>query len=163
MEIESLRLSISEQELDTLAARLLANQKKVRALRVKLISGGIRVAGEYQLFVGVPFETLWRVSVLDGKLAAHFEQLKVAGLRGGMLKGALMEAIAAASQKEDSLKVEADTVLFNHERLLQKHGLPLSIRFSAVFCESGRLIIESSQAGSASASTKKPAEESSPA
>jgi hypothetical protein len=145
MEIQSLRLMVSEQDLNGLMVRLLPEMRKIRDLRLKLLRSGVSVSGIYQTFIGIPFETRWDLFVDEGKIAARLKSVKTAGLEMGLIKDYVMEAIASAT---NMVIVEGETVRFDVDLLLGKKGVPLRTNLTAVRCNEGSLLIESDTASS---------------
>src|SRR5205814_7064865 len=105
------------------------------------------VAGVLHLFMRMPFETYWQPAVRDGKLAVTLVELKVVGFAAGMLKGVLLRMLADEAEKEDAIRIEADTVLVDADRLLAKNGLSVRTNLSALRCTPGQLLIEAASDG----------------
>jgi hypothetical protein len=143
MEIQLFRLLVTEQELNDLMAKLIPPMEKVRNLRLKLLPEGISISGTYQTLIGVSFETLWEVFIQEGKIAARLQRLKTGGLGMGLLKGYLLQVIAAASPM---IEIQSDTLLLDLDRLLEQKGLPLRTNLTALRCSEGHLTIESVRA-----------------
>jgi hypothetical protein len=143
MEIQALKLLVTEQEINDLAVKLLPQNQQVRDVRARLAPEGIYVTGVYQTLIGVPFETLWQLGARNGKVTARLANFKAAGFGAGMLRGTLMTAIGDAAKKEDSLQVEGETLVFDLDRLLAKKGFPARTNLTAVWCNFGNLFIES--------------------
>ncbi len=143
MEIQSLKLLITEQEINDIATKLLAQNQQTRDVRVRLAPEGAYITGVYQTLVAVSFETFWQLGVRSGKITARLANFKAGGFGAGMLKGVLMNAISDAAKKEDSLRVEEETLVFDLDRLLTKKGFPARTNLTTVRCNSGNLIIES--------------------
>src|SRR5438270_12873816 len=97
MEIHLLKLLVTEQDINTIVARVLAKEPQVRDVKVSLGPNGVHVSGVYPTaFMSVRFQTLWEVSVQAGKVAARLADLKVVGLPVTMLRPAIMAAISDA-------------------------------------------------------------------
>jgi hypothetical protein len=143
MEIHLLKLLVTEHDINTLVARVLANEPQVRDVKVTLGPEGVHVSGVYPTaFMSVRFQTLWAVSVEDGKVAAKLSDLKVVGLPVTMLRPAIMSALAEAVAKEDTVEVKGDHLLFDPNRVLAKNGLTGATNLTAVRSEPGQLVIE---------------------
>jgi hypothetical protein len=143
IEIQALKLRISEQALDQVIPQILAQNPQVRELRVRLTPEGVRVSGVYHMVVNVSFETVWELSVLEGQLAARLGDLKVSGVGGGMLKPAILGALREAVKKEEGMRLDGETLLVDLDRVLGKHGLVLRSNLTAVRCEDGHVVVES--------------------
>jgi hypothetical protein len=144
MEIHALKLMLAEDDLNAACAQFLPRDGPLRQVQVRITPGGLRITGAYSLVVGVPFETLWELSVRGGKLAARLASVRVIGWGTGMLNGILMKALNEAATREDALQVQGDTLLLDLDRLLVKRGLASRTNLTAVRCEDRRLWIEAS-------------------
>lgn len=143
MEIQALRLLVTEQDINAIVARALAREPQVRDVQVRLAAEGVHVTGVYPTaFMNVKFQTLWEVSAVAGKVAARLADIKVVGLPVSMLRGVIMAAVAEATAKEDALRIEGDRILFDPERILAKNGVTGQINLTAVHCAPGNLTIE---------------------
>jgi hypothetical protein len=143
MEIRALNLLLTEADANALVARHLPADTPVREVRVRLTPEGFRVSGIYPTsLLAVRFDTLWELSVRDGRLAAYLADLNVVGLPARLLRGTLMSALGEAAAKEDALRVEGETVLLDPERLLAKNGLSAKTNLTAVRCGEGSLVLE---------------------
>jgi hypothetical protein len=143
MEIHLLKLLVTENDINTLVAKALANEPQVRDVKVTLTSDGVNVSGVYPTaFMSVRFQTLWAVSVEEGKVAARLADLKVVGLPVTMLRPAIMAALADAVAKEEAIEIKGDHLLFDPNHALAKHGLTGKTNLTAVRSEPGQLVIE---------------------
>ncbi|HEU4345962.1 MAG TPA: hypothetical protein VFU31_30795 [Candidatus Binatia bacterium] len=140
MEIQALRLFASEADLNELACRIVPRGDRIGDLRISLVPAGIRVSGTYQTAIRIPFETLWRISIAGGKIAARLEELKAGPLSLGMIKSYLLDSIAAAMPL---LEIRDETLLFDVDSFVQEKGLRLRTNLTSIRCDYGALIIES--------------------
>jgi hypothetical protein len=146
MEIQALKLLLTEHDLNTIAKRSL-EKEQVRDVAIRLSPAGVHVCGVYPTpFMTVRFETLWEVSALSGKIAARLADLKVVGLPAGMLRGAIMSALAEATSKENGLQIDGERLLFDPDRLLFNNGLQVRTNLTAVRCGAGTLLLEAAAA-----------------
>jgi hypothetical protein len=147
MEIHLLKLLVTEQDINTIVARILAHEPQVRDVRVSLAPEGVHVSGVYPTaFMSVRFQTLWEVSAEAGKVAARLADLKVVGLPVSMLRGVIMTALSEAVAKDDTFQVAGERLLFDPNRLLTKNGLTGNTNLTALRCEPGQLVIEAARA-----------------
>jgi hypothetical protein len=140
MIIESLKLVVTEDDLNQLASRALSQQDKIHQLRISVIPQGVRVVGNYRAAIGIPFETVWELSVCEGKLGARLVILKAAVFSLGLAKGYVLNAIAAVARQ---LELRGDMLLVDADLLLREKGLPVRTNLRSVHCDYGSLIIES--------------------
>jgi hypothetical protein len=141
MEIESIRLLITEPELNALAARLANHNDAMHGLRIQLSPQGIQIAGTYNMMISLPFESLWQISVSEGKLRARLADLRTAGLPMGVFKTPLLRSIAA---KTSCLRADGDAVLLDLDILLKDRAGSIRTHLSAVRCAQGTLTVEGS-------------------
>jgi hypothetical protein len=147
MEIQSLRALIPEAMLTRIAAEAIPPDVKVKDIQVQLKPEGALVTGSYQMFFAVPFETLWELSVRDGKILARLTNVKVAKLGAGMIKGVLLGALSDAAAKIDGARLEGDTLAVDVDRILATRGYEVRTNLKTVQCQPGSLLIESGSQG----------------
>jgi hypothetical protein len=143
IEIQALKLRITEQALDQLIPQILAQNPPMKELRVRLTPEGANISGVYHMVVNVPFEAVWELSVQAGEIAARLGNLKVSGLGGGMLKPALLSALREAIKKEEGIRLDGETLLVDLDKVLAKHGLILHSNLKAIHCGDGYVVVES--------------------
>jgi hypothetical protein len=142
VEIQALKLLLTENDLNQLVSRALTDVQPVRDVSVRLLPEGIGVSGIYPTaLMKVRFDTLWQPFVRDGRLAARLADLKVVGIGGGLVRKVLLGILGDAARLEDALKVEDDTVLFDLDRILARNGLPVRTNLTAVQCGAGTLLL----------------------
>jgi len=143
MEIQSLKMSLSQDDLNNLIAKHLDNGEPIRDLKVRLLPEGIRVSGTYPVaFFNVRFDTMWALSVRGREVAARLADLSVAGAPAGLVRGTLLEMLSASVAREEWARVEGDSVLVEPDVLLGRLGLVSRTHLTAVRCEAGRIVIE---------------------
>jgi hypothetical protein len=142
MEILALKATVSEQVLNELAARYLPRDVPVEELRISVTPDGVVVKGEYPLLVTVSFETLWELSVADGKVVARLARFRTLGMPMNVLKSVVMGAISSAAKSEPWLEVEKDTVRIDVDKALAGEGLRARTNLTAVRCQPGTVVIE---------------------
>jgi hypothetical protein len=148
MEILALKLAVTEEDVNNLVAKHLGADQPVRDLKVSLTPQGARVSGAYPVaFFNVRFDTLWALSVRGREVAAHLAELHVAGAPAGIVRGTLMEMLAANIDKEEGVRVEDETVLVDPDVLLGRLGPAVRTNLTAVRCEAGRVVVEGGTPG----------------
>src|SRR5438067_9297428 len=97
MEIQSLKVVITDADANQLVTEFAPRDLDVRNLRVHFTPEGVRVTGETPaLLFTVSFETLWEITLVEGGVAARLAALKVAGLPAGKLRGVLLKVVRDA-------------------------------------------------------------------
>jgi len=148
MEILSLKVALAEEDVNNLVTKHLGGDQPVRDLKVRLTPEGARVSGTYPVtFFNVRFDTLWTLAVSGREVAARLADLQVAGAPAGMVRGTLMEVLAANLDREEGLRVDGETVLVDLDVLLSRLGLVSRTNLTAVRCEAGRVIVEGGTTG----------------
>jgi hypothetical protein len=144
MEILSLKLSLSEADLNNLVARHLGSDQPVRDLQVRLRPEGVGISGAYRVaFFNVRFETLWALSVQGREVAAQLTDLRVAGAPAGLVRESLLEMIGANIAREEGARVEGESILVDPDLMLGRLGLTGGrANLTAVRCEEGRVVVE---------------------
>src|SRR4051812_46249167 len=101
MEIQSLRLFITDADLAPLVAEVAAGQEGIEGLRAHLTPEGVQVEGQYATGFGfkVPFETLWQLSPAGPGLEVRLAAIRVGGMPANMLRGVLLRMIRDAVEQ----------------------------------------------------------------
>jgi hypothetical protein len=143
MEIHSLKLVVTEEDINVVVARILAEEPQVRDIRVALTAQGIRIAGVYPTaFLSVRFETLWSVSAHQGRVVARLADLKAGGLPVGMLRGTILSTLAETFARGDYFCIEGDTLSLDPDRMLAHNGFTGHFNLKTIRCEPGRMVFE---------------------
>jgi hypothetical protein len=148
MEILSLKLWITEEDLNGLIARHLHADESVRDLKVSLGPDGARVSGAYRVSLfNVKFSTLWTLSVQGRAVAARLADLSVAGAPAGLVRGMLLEMLSGHVAREEGARVEGESILVDPDVMLGRLGLIVRTSLTAVRCETGKIVIEGGKPG----------------
>jgi hypothetical protein len=143
MEIQALRVIVTQEDLTGLATEHLPENVPVEKLRVEITPEGVRVRGEYPLFVSVSFEALWLPRVGEaGKLEARLVSLRALGMPASVLKSVVLNSVARPRKKTHWVHVKDDTLVVDVDRLLEHHGLPARTNLQRISCQLGHLILE---------------------
>jgi hypothetical protein len=143
MEIQALKLFVTEAEANDYARRVLKDTEGVEGLQVKLMPEGLIVQGQYAMsFFKVPFETTWEVSAAGPEVVARLASVRVAGLPAGVLKGALMKMMRDTTEGQPGIRVQDDTVRIDVVEVARAHQVPLRLALTAVRLSIGAAVIE---------------------
>jgi hypothetical protein len=145
MEIHSLRVSFSEQDLNDLAGKHLADDQPIEGLTFHITTGGMVIKGTYPLFVNVSFETSWEVGVHEDKLTARLTGFRAMGIPGNIFKSAILKLVGDSARDHDWLSVDHDTIRVDVDRLLLENGLTARTNLTAVSCQNGLVVIEAAR------------------
>ena len=143
MEIQSLKLVVTDADAIRLLTQFAPKDLEARNLSVRFTPDGVRITGDTPaLLFTVSFETLWEVTLVDGAVVARLSSLKVAGMPAGKLRGVLLKMLRDAVAGRPGIVFEGETVTVNVNEVLRSHRVPLEVTLSAVRCAEGRLSIE---------------------
>jgi hypothetical protein len=139
MEIVSLRLLLTEQDLNNLIIRFLKPPPKIRDLHVRIARSGLALAGTYETFLPIPFETIWRLFVSDGKIVARLSAVNAVRIPLHFLKPYILQALRSNSSQLD---VNDESVVFDVGRLVSDCPVPIKTNLTAVYLDSQCLVLE---------------------
>ena len=139
MEIVSLRLLLTEQDLNNLITRFLTPPPKIRDVHVRIARSGLVLAGTYETLLPIPFETIWRLFVSDGKIAARLSAVNAVRIPLHFLKPYILQALCSNSSL---LEMNGDTVVFDIGRLVSDCPIPIKTNLTAVYLDSQCLVLE---------------------
>jgi len=143
MEILSLKLILTEDDLNNLVAEHLSEDEQVRDIKVSVVPEGVRVSGAYPVtFFNVRFDTLWTLSIQGREVAANLAELRVAGAPAGLVRGMLLDMVRAEIEREEGARVEGESILADPDVLLRRLGLTARTNLTAIRCETEKIIIE---------------------
>jgi hypothetical protein len=142
MDIEKLRLVITEGEINPLLAERLPSDVTLEDLRVRLTPEGVWVLGKYPTpLLSMSFETLWSVTVAEGVVEARLENVKVAGLPAGRLRGILLRLLADSLPPQPGVHIGDGLVRVAVNEVLAARDVPLRLTLSRIECGDGRLTV----------------------
>jgi hypothetical protein len=142
MEIQSLKVLITEQDLNSWVAQSLPKDQPVEDLQIRLVPEGLVVSGVYPLFVNVSFESHWELAVRDGLVTAKLSRAKALGLPVTVFRSVVTRALAEAVGHAKWLRIDDDTVVLDVDALLAENGVTARTNLTAVRCQSAALIVE---------------------
>src|SRR5262245_29145948 len=123
MEIHALKLTITEQDLNSLLKKHLRDDQPLEDVEVRVTPQGITFKGMYPLFINVSFETQWELAFDKGKLSARLTNFRAMGVPGNVFKSAILKFVSDAAKAEPWIQVERETVWIDVDRALLKNGL----------------------------------------
>src|SRR4051812_20159887 len=143
MEIQSLKLLLTDADLAALLAHNPPPGEKIDDLKAHITPEGVVVSGRYPTpFFPVAFETTWRLSAAGPEVRAKLAEVRVLGLPGAALSGALMKMIADAVEGKPGVRVENDSVVAHVGEALKAIGLGIVVNLCAVRLSVGAAVIE---------------------
>ena len=144
MEILSLKLILTEDDLNNLVAKHLPKDEQVREVKVRVVPEGVRVSGAYPVtFFNVRFETLWALSIQGREAAAHLSELRVAGAPAGLVRGMLLDMVLRGNRtRRGSCALKEKASLPIPMCCCGRLGLDARTNLKAIRCEIGKIIVE---------------------
>ncbi len=143
MEIQSLKLLLTDADLNAMADEFLPEKAPVENVTLSIGAGVVLVGGDYPTrLLNVPFQTTWEPAVLEGKVRMRLAGIRVVGLPGGMLRGLFLNGFRQVAANVPGVSVEEETLVLDVERLLTSRGIPLKTNLKSIRCELGRMTIE---------------------
>ena len=139
MEIQLLKLSVSDADLNQLASRTFVWPDTIRDVGFAVTPEGVRVTGIYQRIIGIPFQMLWQLSISEGKLVARMERVRAGFINIGFIKEYLQNLIAAAT----NIVIHNGMLVSDVDAVLADKGWPVRLNFTSIRCTLGSLILES--------------------
>jgi hypothetical protein len=148
MEIQCLKLFITEEEANEWVRKVLPDPDPIEDLYVKLMPEGLLVQGSYPaMMFKTTFETQWQLTVIGPEVVARLVAVKIAGLPAGLFKGALLRMIRDAMVAQPGVRVQDECVRIHAEEVARAQEVPLRVRFTAVRCSIASLVVEAGSEG----------------
>src|SRR6516165_6735222 len=116
MDIQALRMTVTQDDLNRLLARLLPKDVEVENLSIGLTAEGVVVRGKYPaLMLSVPFETVWDVTGAGSGVKARLSALRIAGLPAGKMRTVLLKVLRDSAVRARGVSVQEEAVLVDLE------------------------------------------------
>jgi hypothetical protein len=143
MNILALKVVVTDQELTELTRRELRSSKApLKDVTIRFTPEGVQVKGSYHMMVTMPFETEWKVTVEAGRLVLTLGDLKVSGFGAAMMRGVMLQTIAANVPIRDAVTVKDESLVVDLDRVLSQNGLNARTNLRSVRCDAGTMVIE---------------------
>jgi hypothetical protein len=153
MEIKQLVLVVTEQDLNQIARRHLPKDFAVSDFHISVDPDGLKLSGRYSMLVRVPFETLWEMEVVNGKVNARLVKAKALGLPVTKFISMFMNLLWDALSKEAWIEQTDDLLIIDVEKLLEEEGFTVRMNLQRLRCQTANLLLEAND----SATSAKPA------
>lgn len=144
MDIQTLKVLISEHELQELAQQAQPADTPVKNVAVRITTEGVHVSGEAPTpMMTISFESVWRPVVEEGRLTAYLESLKAGGFPATPLRSLVLGMLRDAI-KEPFIQVRDDALVVDVQDLVLRQKLPVQLKFAlkAVTCVAGAVVVE---------------------
>jgi hypothetical protein len=145
MEIHSLKISITEQDVNEAIRRHLPQDQPIEDLSIQIAPDGVHIQGVYPFLVNVSFESHWRLAVAEGKVLVELASLRALGMPGNIFRSAILKLIGDLSRKQQGLSVENERIILDPDRMLAQHGVQARTRLRTILCQAGLLVVEAGE------------------
>ena len=143
MEIQSLKLLLTDADLAAFLAKNAPKDEPIEDLQAHFTPDGVLVTGRYPTpFMSVHFETVWQLASAGTDVRAKLTAIRVLGLPGNVLAGALMKMVGDAVEGKPGVRVENDEVVVHVAEAARAEGVEVAVNFTAVRCSIGAAVIE---------------------
>ena len=142
MEVQSLKLAITDEDLNGLLKKYLPPNVPVEELSIRITPEGMAVTGIYPLFINVHFESVWELGVDQGRVTARFDKFKAMGVPANIFKSAIVKMIEDVAAREEWIRIEGDTLLVDVDACLAKFAVPTRTNIKNITCGEGLLVVE---------------------
>ena len=142
MELHSLKLSLTEQDLNEILRRYVPKHVDVEELRVKFADQHIHVTGVYPFFIPVRFETIWEVGVDNGHASARLASFKAMGVPGNIFKSSVVKIVEDIAKQETWIRIVGDRFLADVELGCSKYAVLAHLHLKSILVQPGTLMLE---------------------
>ena len=142
MEIHSLHVLITEQDLNELARKHMPKDVPVEDVRLRLSPEGLHVTGVYPFFINVKFETIWNLRVEHGQAVAQLSKFRAMGVPGNIFKSAIMKMIEDVARREPWIHVTGDQLIADLDQACAKYAVAAKTHLKSIIVQTGLLVIE---------------------
>jgi hypothetical protein len=142
MEIHSLHVLVTEQDLNELAKKHIPKELPVEDMRLRLSPEGVHVSGVYPFFINVKFETIWHISAEHGKAIAQLTKFRAMGVPGNIFKSAIMKMVEDLARKEPWIQVHGDQLIADPDQALAHYVPSAKTHLKSIIVQTGLMVIE---------------------
>ena len=142
MEIHSLHVLITEQDLNELAKQHMPKDMPVEDMRLRLSPEGVHVTGVYPFFISVKFETIWHLSAEQGKAIAQLTKFRAMGVPGNIFKSAVVKIVEDIARQENWIRIVGDRFLADLELGCSKYAVLAHLHLKSITVKPGSLMLE---------------------
>ncbi len=143
MDIETLRVRVSGEEINALVKERVPEEAGVRDLRIIPTAEGVQMTGRYTgMLLPLGFDLLWVCSVTAGQLRAQLSQVRVAGFPATKLRGVLLGVLSEYLTSQAGIQIQEDVILFDVDAFLRAQDIPVRVTLTAVHCQAGWIVLE---------------------
>jgi hypothetical protein len=145
MDIQTLRVYLSEQDLQELALKLQPPDAPVKNLAVRVTPDGASVSGEAATpMLPLSFESVWLPKVVAGRVAVYMLSLKAAGVPATKILRPLVLTLLKDAIKEPFVEVLEEAIVVDVQELVRRQNLPVRLTFElqALRLVAGGVVVE---------------------
>jgi hypothetical protein len=141
MEIQSMNMTLTEDDLNSLIQKILPRDQPVEDLRLAITPGGVAITGVYPLFINVQFETHWELGVEDNQVLTRLIHSKAIGVPANIFKSAIVKMIDDLAREEPWIRMNGDTVYVDVDACIAKHAFPARTHLQQIDCQAGQIVL----------------------
>jgi hypothetical protein len=142
MEIHSLHLLVTEQDLNDLARKYAPKDLPVEDMRLRMSPEGVHVTGVYPFFINVSFETVWHVNAEHGKAVAKLTKFRAMGVPGNIFKSAIMKMVEDVAKREPWIRVDGDQLICDVDQACAQYAVPAKTHLKSIIVQTGLMVVE---------------------
>lgn len=145
MEIDTLRIVFTEEDLNDITRKVLLEGQPVEDVVIRVSPEGFRVTGSYPLFITVRFEMLWQIRVENEWIVLTLDRFKAMGVPASIFKSAVLKFFEDVASKEPGIAIDEDSIRVQPDRLIEKYACRARTHLKAIQCLDGVVAIEASR------------------
>ena len=142
MELHTLKLSVTEKDLNDLLRKYLPKDLEIDDLKVKLSDQGVHVTGVYPFFISVRFETIWELGVEAGQATARLASFKAMGVPGNIFKSSVIKVVEDIAKQESWIRIVGDRFFADLELGCAKYAIAARLHLKSIVVTPGQLLVE---------------------
>ena len=144
MQVEALRVCITDHDLGVLIEGFLPDDQLVDELSACIVDDGIVATGKLNVkkLVKVPFEALIRPWAEGEVVRLELANLEAVGPLGNMLKGILVSLLRRSLPELPGIDGDSSEIRCDLRKLLESKGIACEFEALKVQTHSGKLVLE---------------------
>lgn len=146
MIVQALKVVLEEAEIAAKVKEALGGVSQLKNVTFGLAPGVVKIGGQFQVGVSIPFDTQWSVEVLESgrKLGVKLSNVSVGffGVGASTVSAQVMGALAQKLRGVPGVLVENDVIALDPAVLLAAKGVRLEAPVRRVAVMQGRVEVE---------------------
>jgi hypothetical protein len=146
MIVQALKVVLEEAEIAAKVKEALGGVSQLKEVTFGLAPGVVKIGGQFQVGVPIPFDTQWSVEVLASgrKLGVKLANVSVGffGMSAAAVSGQVMGALAQKLRGVPGVAVEGEMIVLEPAALLAAKGVRLDAPVRRLTVLAGRVEVE---------------------